>query len=257
MIRGGPVNILLTNDDGFDAPGLRALERAVAGLGTVWTIAPQTEQSAKSHALSMRDPIRAIERGSRQWAVTGTPADCVYLGVNQLLPSPPDIVISGINAGSNLATDVFYSGTVAGAREAACFGLRALAASLWISRRFNPGGEPHWETAGAWVRQVAERMLARPVRAGVLYNLNVPDLAEPRGLQLTTLGRRHYQPTVDARRDLRGQPYYWIGGDHDRFEGAADSDGHVCEAGWVTLTPLQLDHTAQDELAALRADWGT
>ncbi len=255
MITGRAVNILLTNDDGYEAPGLRALERALQRLGTVWTIAPATEQSAKSHALSMRDPIRAHVRGPRAWAVTGTPADCVYLGVNELLPDRPDLVVSGINDGSNLATDVFYSGTVAGAREASCFGIRALAASLWISRRFSGDTQPHWDVAGAWVRRIAERMLARPVRPGVLLNLNVPDIAAPLGLKLTTLGRRHYQAVVDARKDLRGTPYYWIGGDHDRFEGPPDSDGHLCEAGWVTLTPLQLDHTAHDELAALRSEW--
>ncbi|MSP55174.1 MAG: 5'/3'-nucleotidase SurE [Myxococcales bacterium] len=246
------MNILLTNDDGFDAPGLRALEHALEGLGTLWTVAPLSEQSAKSHALSMRDPIRALERGPRAFAVTGTPADCVYLAVNQLLPGPPDLVVSGINAGSNLATDVFYSGTVAGAREASCFGVRALAASLWISG----GAEPHWAVAGRWVRQVAERMLSQPPTPGVLLNLNVPGVEHPRGLKLATLGRRHYLPTVAARQDLRGKPYYWIGGDHERFEGPPNSDGHLCEAGWVTLTPLQLDHTAHDVLAGLGRDWG-
>ncbi len=245
------MNILLTNDDGFDAPGLRALEAALLGLGTLWTVAPLSEQSAKSHALSMGEPIRALPRGDHGWAVTGTPADCVYLGVNKLLPTPPDIVISGINAGSNLATDVYYSGTVAGAREGACFGLRALAVSLWIQ----PGGAPNWQTAGTLARKVAAELLARPPLPGVLLNLNVPDVLEPRGLRVTRLGRRHYQPMVDAREDPRGRAYYWIGGDHDRFEGAPDSDGHVCEAGWATVTPLQLDHTALDVLDDLRANW--
>ncbi len=243
------MNILLTNDDGYDAPGLRALEEALSGLGTIWTIAPLTEQSAKSHALSMREPIRALPRGERAWAVSGTPADCVYLGVNELLPARPDLVVSGINSGSNLATDVYYSGTVAGAREAACFGLRALSASLWIQ----PGQEPHWAVAGRFTRRVAEHLLAHPPTPGVLLNLNVPDVAEPRGLKVTRLGRRHYQPMVDVREDPRGRTYYWIGGGHDRFEGAADSDGHVCEAGWATVTPLQLDHTAVDLLDALRS----
>lgn len=242
------MNILLTNDDGYDAPGLRALEEALAGLGTIWTVAPLNEQSAKSHALSMRDPIRALPRGDHAWAITGTPADCVYLGVNELLPSAPDLVVSGINSGSNLATDVYYSGTVAGAREAACFGLRALATSLWMK----PGQEPHWAVAGKYTRMVAEHLLARPPHPGVLLNLNVPDVAAPLGLRVTRLGRRHYLPMVDVRHDPRGRTYYWIGGDHARFEGAADSDGHVCEAGWATVTPLQLDHTAVDLLDGLR-----
>lgn len=243
------MNILLTNDDGFDAPGLRALEAALQGLGTLWTVAPLTEQSAKSHALSMRDAIRALPRGPRAWAVTGTPADCVYLGVNELLPCRPDLVVSGINSGSNLATDVYYSGTVAGAREAACFGLRALATSLWVK----PGQEPHWSVAGEYTRRVAESMLAAPPQPAVLYNLNVPDLLSPLGLRVSRLGRRHYQPMVDARQDPRGRAYYWIGGDHASFEGPADSDGHLTEEGWATVTPLQLDHTAVHLLDDLRS----
>lgn len=246
-----PVNILLTNDDGYDAPGLRVLEAALAGLGTLWTIAPQLEQSAKSHALSMRDAIRVTSRGERAWDVSGTPADCVYLGVHKLLPMRPDLVVSGVNAGSNLATDVYYSGTVAAAREAACIGIPALAVSLWME----PGYERQWSVAGAFARTVAERMLTLPATPGVLFNLNVPNTATPLGLRVATLGRRHYQPLVDARTDPRGRPYYWIGGDHERFEGADDSDGHLCEAGWATLTPLQLDHTATEMVDGLRTFW--
>lgn len=245
------MNILLSNDDGFDAPGLRALERALAGLGTLWTIAPQLEQSAKSHALTMRDAIRVTRRGERQWDVSGTPADCVYLGVHGLLPVRPDVVVSGINAGTNLATDVYYSGTVAAAREATCMGIRALAASLWIE----PGQPAQWDAAGAVVRGVVERIVTLPREPDVLYNLNVPNRAQPLGVRVARLGRRHYQALVDARTDPRGRPYYWIGGDHDRFEGGPDTDGPLCEAGWATLTPLQLEHTADRALDALHSLW--
>jgi 5'-nucleotidase len=248
-----PVILLLTNDDGVDSPGLRALEAAVEGLGEVWTVAPATEQSAKSHALTMHEPLRVARLGPRRFSVTGTPADCVYLAIHHLLPSRPGLVLSGINRGSNLATDVYYSGTVAAAREASTMDLPAIAASLWV----RPGGDPNWQTAGAIVHRVAAEVLANGLPPGMLLNVNVPDVpvAEVRGLRVAPLGRRYYQPLVSHQTDPRGRPYFWIGGDHDRFADRPETDGPLCEAGWAVVSPMELDPTAHRFLSPLVA-WG-
>lgn len=241
--------LLLTNDDGIDARGLRALEEAVEGLGEVWTVAPATEQSAKSHALTMHDPLRVVRAGERRFAVTGTPADCVYLAVHHLLPGRPHLVVSGINRGANLATDVYYSGTVAAAREAATMNIPAVATSLWVA-----GPDPHWETARRVVRPVVRQVLERGLPPGVVLNVNVPDrpVAALRGVRVATTGRRYYQPMVSRQTDPRGRDYFWIGGDHERFEPAPDADGPLCEEGFATISPLALDPTDHALLATLR-----
>lgn len=244
----GRVLFLLTNDDGIDAVGLARLQEAVEGLGECWVVAPATEQSARSHALTMHEPLRVVERGPRHFAVSGTPADCVYLAVHHLLPRRPGIVISGINRGSNLATDVHYSGTVAAAREAATMDIPAIAASLWVRE-----AEPDWSVAVVVVRRVAREVVNHGLPPGVLVNLNIPDGTGSafKGLRVAAMGRRYYQPMVDAKTDPRGRRYFWIGGDHDRFADLPDTDGPLCEAGYATLTPLMLDLTAQAVLPTL------
>ncbi len=241
--------ILVTNDDGIDSAGLHALEAVAASLGEVWTVAPATEQSARSHALTMHEPLRVHAHGPRRFAVTGTPADCSYLALHHLLPRKPDLVLSGINRGSNLGNDVVYSGTVAAAREAASAGVPALAASLWIR-----GDEPRWDTAQQVVRTVAERILRHGLPERILLNLNVPDVVPEvlKGVRIAPLGRRFYTASVEEKLDPRGRRYYWIGGDHERFEGPEDTDGPLCEDGWAVITPLQMDLTAHGLLQELR-----
>ena len=242
--------ILLSNDDGIEAAGLGALEGAMAGLGDVWTVAPATEQSAKSHALTMHEPLRVTRHGERRFSVSGTPADSVYLAAHHLLPRKPDFVVSGINRGSNLATDVMYSGTVAAAREAASFDIPSVAVSLWVR-----GPDPKWETAQLVARRVVEEAMRRGLPRGVLLNVNVPDVTPEalRGLRVAPLGRRYYHPSVAENTDPRGRKYYWIGGDHHRFDDLPDTDGPLCEAGYAVMTPLHLDLTAHEVLADLRA----
>ena len=245
------VRILLSNDDGIEAAGLAALERAMAPLGEVWTVAPATEQSAKSHSFTMFEPLRANPSGPRRFAVTGTPADAVYLALHGLLGERPDLVVSGINRGSNLGTDVLYSGTVAAAREAAANDLPALAISLHV-----PEGSTllHWDTAIAVAAKVAVALIANPLPAGTVLNVNVPNvpLADLRGLRVAPLARRRYAPMAKKSIDPRGRPYYWIGGAHDRFDGEPDADGPLCLAGYATLTPMSLDMTAHHALGAVR-----
>ncbi len=241
--------LLLTNDDGIDAAGLAALAGAVEGLGELWTVAPATEQSAKSHSLTMHEPLRVVEHGPRRYSVSGTPADSVYLAVHHILPRRPTVVISGINRGTNLATDVHYSGTVAAAREAATMDIPAIAASLWVG-----DAGPRWPTAQGVVRRLVLEVLRTGLPPGILVNLNVPDCApeDLRGVRVAGMGRRHYQPMVDVKTDPRGRRYFWIGGDHDRFDDLPETDGPLCEQGYATVTPLMLDVTAQAVLPLLR-----
>ena len=161
------MRILVSNDDGIDAPGIHALATALEALGEVWTVAPAAEQSAKSHALTMHHPLRVSERGPRRLAVDGTPADAVYLGLHQVVPGPVDIVVSGINRGANVADDTWYSGTVGAAREGAMCGLPGVAVSLNVSSRTSDA-ERHWSTAAQLAVDVVRAVLADPPSGGMV-----------------------------------------------------------------------------------------
>lgn len=242
------MRVLLSNDDGFDAPGLRALAEALEPGFEVWVVAPTTEQSAQSHSLTMHKPLRAHPRGPRRWAVTGTPADCIYIALHHLmLEAKPDVVVSGINNGSNLGPDVHYSGTVAAAREACLHGRQAIAVSL---HRKVDDPELHWETAGVYAARVVASVLGAPLPAGVFLNVNVPNLPQDsvRGLKSCRLGERVYDPLVVERIDPRGRPYLWIGGPHLHFGDDPNADGPSVEAGWATATPLDAAITSERDL---------
>ncbi|HMV66674.1 MAG TPA: 5'/3'-nucleotidase SurE [Myxococcota bacterium] len=248
------MRLLLANDDGIDAKGMAALERAVEGLAEVWVVAPMKEHSAQSHALTLHKPLRAIPRGERRFACSGTPADCVYLGLHGLLPERPDLVVSGVNRGSNLGYDTWYSGTVAAAREAALSGVPSVALSL------HPGvsagtGPFRWDTAEHAARELVRDLLASPPDPGTYLNVNIPNraVAELRGRRVVRLGSRVYESRVEQRHDPRGRPYYWLGGEHGAFDADAETDGQVCEAGWISITPLQADPTHHAALGRLGA----
>lgn len=250
------MRLLLTNDDGFDAAGLGALAAALRADHEVWVVAPSTERSAQSHSLTMHKPLRLHVRGERRYAVTGTPADCVYLGLHHVLVGAgqrPDLVVSGINFGSNLASDVHYSGTVAAAREAVIHGVPAVAISLERS-----DAPMCWDTAGDVARRVVARLAARPGPSGVVLNVNVPNVerAALRGIKPCRLGDRYYDKKVDARLDPRGHPYFWLGGAHSHFGDDADSDGPLLSAKWATITPITVETTAMDALATMRGPTG-
>ncbi|MET0283423.1 MAG: 5'/3'-nucleotidase SurE [Polyangiales bacterium] len=236
--------ILLSNDDGVHAEGLRALAAALSTIGDLHVVAPEHEQSASSHRITLAWPLRHRELGNDFHAVDGTPADCVYIALNRegLLPRRPDVVVSGINHGFNLGMDVIYSGTVAAAREAALRGLRAIA--------FSADPKADFQAVAEHAITLVRRMLALPPSA-LLMNVNYPR-ATPLGVLATRLGRRDYHDVVEARTDPRGRDYYWIGGpalEHDASEGA---DTAAIERGYVSVTPLALGMTneAQIGLAA-------
>ncbi|MCO4748252.1 MAG: 5'/3'-nucleotidase SurE [Proteobacteria bacterium] len=244
---------LVSNDDGYDAPGIAALVRALTPLGRVAVVAPEHEQSAKSHAFTMLEPLRVRDRGEGRWSVAGTPADCVYLAVHHLLDQAPALVVSGINRGSNLGQDVHYSGTVAAALEGCMQGHAALAFSLHRS-----SGDPidHWETAEAVVQRVIRAVMnGAPVPRGAMLSVNIPNvpLSELRGVKAASLGKRFYDPAVHVRMDPRGGDYYWIGGPHAGFDPQPGTDGPMIAEGWATVTPLHPDLTWHEHLHTLRS----
>jgi 5'-nucleotidase len=227
--------VLLSNDDGYRSPGIRSLRDALATVADVVVCAPETEQSATSHSLTLSRPLRLYPRGESIFSIDGTPADCVYVALHsgtKILPRRPDLVVSGLNHGLNLGTDVFYSGTVAAAREGALRGLPALAVSA--SR------DTDMPAAAAVTRTLASGMLAEAAPGAVLLNVNFPPgRAWP--IRRTSLGARVYRDTVEYRHDPRGGEYLWVGGpgaEHRPMEG---SDTDAYDAGVVSVTPLLLD----------------
>lgn len=231
--------LLLTNDDGIFAHGLRALEEALQAVGEVVVVAPASEQSGVGRSITLRRPLRATPRGPGRWAVDGTPTDCVYLAVHHLLKRRPDLVISGINRGPNLADDVLYSGTVAGAMEAASVGLAAMAVSVVA----HPPKD--YEPAADFARGVARWLLAHPLPSGRILNVNVPDTdgAPVKGYRWTRGGRRDYRHRVTVSKDPRGREYYWLGGPLLHHFPVNGSDCDATEEGFAALTPLGYDLT--------------
>ena len=241
--------ILVTNDDGVMAPGIRAAAAALRELGDVIVCAPDRERSAASHALTLDRPLRVDEIEAGVFSVDGTPADCSYLALLHLAPRPPALCVSGINYGYNLGSDVFYSGTVAGAVEAALRGIPAIAISL---ERHVPAD---FQAAAAFARALAGEVIARgqgAIPAAALLNVNLPRGAVT-DYQTTFLGRRVYRDQVDVRQDLRGRSYYWIGGPEENATDLPGSDCSAVQAGMASITPLGLDLTHANLLRDLAA----
>ena len=242
------MNILCTNDDGHLAAGLRVLAAAARGLGTVTVVAPDREQSATSHSLTLHHPLRARGGAEGGWVVDGTPTDCVILAVNELLPERPDVCVSGINHGPNMGEDVLYSGTVAAAMEASVIGIRAVAISHTGDHAQSLEG---WEGV---VRALLEQILARPVFPQLLFNVNLPACppGEVKGVRVTALGRRRYSEAITRAQDPSGREYFWIGGGSVHWEGPGDSDFQAVRDGYVSVTPLHLDLTNYRLLEEIR-----
>ena len=237
--------ILVTNDDGVHAEGIRALAAAIEDLGEVHVVAPDREVSACSQSLTLKHPLRAQKIRDRVHAVDGTPADCVNLAIVKLLPSRPSLVISGINNGPNMGEDVFYSGTVGGAREGTFFGIPSIAVSLAAR------GEDDFSHAARFARKVAAMVIAQGLPPHTLLNVNVPS-GEPRGVVITVQGKRQHESHVLEGVDPRRRPYYWIEEVQDRWISDDLSDVHAIRGGLVSVTPLHTDTTHHAALAALR-----
>ncbi len=237
------MQILLTNDDGIYAPGLAALERELQQLGDVSVVAPATEQSGVGHSITFLSPLicKEVYEGDRRrgWAVEGSPADCVKLGISEFCPSRPELVVSGINGGLNAGINVLYSGTVAAAIEGAFFGITSIAVSLEYDEHANFDG------AARMARSVIEQLLAQPQPESPLYNINIPTVAvdRPRGIHVVPMGVARYGEDFIKRKDPKGRTYYWATGDPPPPSDAPETDLAALQNGFVTVTPLQFDMT--------------
>ena len=249
-------HVLISNDDGLDAAGLRALEETIRSLPgfRVSVVAPHDQQSASSHALTLTSPLRIIPSGEGRYAVTGTPTDSVLVAMEKILKDDlPDIVLSGINHGPNMGEDVLYSGTVAAAMEGTMFGIPSYAISLakWHPTDFSGAAE--------YLRRNLERILAFPLRKGTLLNINLPacSFAEIKGTRVTKLGNRVYQNVIPVQVDPHGKPYFWIGGQGPTWARNEGTDYSATDAGYVSLTPLLVDLTHYgllQEMKSLESD---
>lgn len=245
------MQILLTNDDGIYAPGLAALEVELKRLGDVAVVAPQIEQSGVGHSVTFLHPLvcKEIYEGDRRrgWAVEGSPADCVKLGIFELCPKRPDIIVSGINGGLNAGINVLYSGTVAAAIEGAFFGITSVACSLEFNEHAN------FEKAAKMCVGVIEQILAQKSPGPVLYNLNIPTAAveRPKGIKTLPMAVNRYGEHFIKRIDPRGRAYYWATNDPPPQPEGHETDLTALADGYVTLTPLQYDMTRRATLAEM------
>jgi 5'-nucleotidase len=252
--------ILVTNDDGIGVPGLIVLARALSAIGRVVIVAPDRDQSAVSHALTLKQPLRVRRHAEDVYSVDGTPTDCINLAVFNLLEKKLDLIVSGINRGYNLGDDVTYSGTVAAAFEGTLLGYPSLAVSraAMTESGFSGPNWPHdpeetYEESAAFTAQLARRVLERGMPDDTLLNVNVP-LPPLRGVRTTRLGRRVYKEGVIERLDPSGRQYFWIGGTPPEWTEDSRSDYAAVIDGCVSVTPLHLDLT-NDRVLATIASW--
>jgi len=246
------MRILLTNDDGIHAPGLHALYRALSSDFPVDIVAPEVEMSAVGHAISLSRPLRVkkVRKESRfyGYAVSGTPADCVKIALQELLDQPPDVILSGINLGSNTGVDILYSGTVSAATEGAFMGIRSAAISL--DTRENPD----FTFAARFSKHIVDFLGRHGLRDGTALNVNIPSCPAGRikGVRFTRQGMSRYVEKYERRVDPRGNVYYWLSGEIPMDNGTPDTDGLALREGWVSITPIHYDLTCEKELNRLK-----
>ena len=242
------MRILLSNDDGYFAPGLAALAEALQGLGVVVVVAPEQNRSGASNSLTLDRPLLLKQAASGFYFVNGTPTDCVHLAVTGMLDKLPDIIVSGINHGANMGDDTIYSGTVAAATEGFLLGIPSIAISLTSFEGSN------YATAGQVARELVERYIRDPIREPVLLNVNVPDIpyAELKGMEITRLGRRHKAEPVVKMMSPRNETVYWVGAAGAAADAGPGTDFNAIERGAVSITPLQIDLTHSAQLPSIR-----
>ncbi len=244
------MRILLSNDDGYFAPGLAALHAALQDLGELTVVAPEQNRSGASNSLTLDRPLFMKQAANGFYFVNGTPTDCVHLAVTGMLDYVPDIIVSGINAGANMGDDTIYSGTVAAATEGYLLGIPSIAISL-VGTEYH-----HFSTAGVVARQLVERFIARPFAEPVLLNVNVPDcpLEAIQGQEVTRLGRRHKAEPVVRMVSPRQETVYWVGAAGSAADAGPGTDFNAVDRGFVSITPLQIDLTQYRQLPVLN-EW--
>jgi 5'-nucleotidase len=246
--------VLLTNDDGIHAPGLKALRDALAAEFEVQVVAPETEMSAVGHAITLTMPLRVEEvfhdGAFFGYAVRGTPADCVKIAVQELLRVKPDVIVSGINLGANVGVNLLYSGTVSAATEGAFLGFPSAAVSL------NTRTSPDFAFAAAFSTQIVRYLLERPVRRGIALNVNIPSVSPERirGVRFTRQGLSRLEERFERRTDPRGNVYYWLTGEKVVENGRPDTDSQALSEDNITITPIHFDLTCMEELERLQRD---
>ncbi len=241
--------LLLTNDDGIHSPGLQALEKALSILGELVVIAPDRDNSAVSHSLTMNRPLKVTELSEKRFTLDGTPTDCVAIGLSKILDKKPDLLISGINSGPNLGDDISYSGTVSAAVEGTMYSIPSMAVSL-------AGSAPYdFSSAGEIATALAQKILAKGLPENTLMNVNVPGDGEIRGLRVTRQGRRLWEDAIQEILDPRGRLHYWIGGGSPKKDSGKDTDVQAIREGYVSVTPIHLDLTNHEGIFQLRDDW--
>ncbi len=241
--------ILVTNDDGVSSQGIKALSAALSAIDEVWVVAPDRDQSAVSHSVTLQRPLRIDELSERVYAVDGTPTDCVILAIRGIMKAPPRLVVSGINHGANLGDDITYSGTVSAAMEATLLGVPAIAVSLIGHADFD------FSAAAAFATTLANTFLRDGLPPDTLLNVNVPNRPANtiKGFLLSHQGKRRYNEAIIEKTDPRGRKYYWIGGGRPEIEAADGSDFAAVDAGYISVTPLHLDLTNYASLERFRS----
>ncbi len=243
--------ILVTNDDGYHAEGIIALENALNEIGDVYVVAPVSEMSGASHSLTLSRPLRIRQIDERHWTVDGTPTDCVTLALNQILPQneQPDLCASGINPGANMGDDATYSGTIAGALEATILGVPGLAFSLVVNRN------PDFTESAKVAKVMTEKALKDGLPKGTLLNINIPK-GVPKGFRITKQGFKDARPVISEHIDPRGKPYYWIGEMRKGFHAEGETDFEAINDNYVSVTPMRSDLTNHEVIKELK-DWET
>lgn len=247
------VRILISNDDGINAPGIKVLEKIARSISKdVWVVAPEHEQSAAGHSLTIRRPLRVRQVSRRRFAVDGTPTDAVLLGINHVMAGKrPDLVLSGINRGGNLGEDVTYSGTVAAAMEATILGVPSIA----FSQYYTPDHPMRWSTGEHWAPEIIRRVTSVGWGRNVLINVNFPDVAATQvsGVEVTRQGKRKIGDALSERLDPRGEPYIWIGAQRAEDRSTPGTDIEAVCRGAISVTPLCVDLTDRGTMKALDA----
>ncbi len=248
----GPMRILVTNDDGIHSPGLTALAKALSKVGEIWVVAPDRERTAAAHAVTLHKPLRVQQCGTRVYAVSGTPVDCVNLAVLKVMPAPPDLLVSGINKGVNLGDDVLYSGTVSAAMEGTILGVPSMAVSQEGQEHF------HFDAGARYAVRIARLILKEGLPDETLVNLNIPNrpFKSITGVRITCLSRRRFDNPIIEKIDPHGRTYYWIAGTRISWSRSKDADHEALEQGAVSLTPIHLDTTNHEVLDRFRK-WET
>jgi len=244
------MKILISNDDGYMAEGIKALAEAMSSLGDITVVAPDRNRSGASNSLTLENPLRVNKLENGVYRVEGTPTDCVHLAITGLLDEEPDMVVAGINAGANLGDDVLYSGTVAAAIEGRFLGLPAIAISL------NGHTATHFETAAWAAKKLITQLLSSSLPADTILNINVPDIPieDITGFESTRLGRRHKAEPVIKELDPRGRAMYWVGPAGEEEDAGPGTDFDAIRRGAVSVTPLQIDLTHYDAIDGV-ANW--